>query len=163
MIYVCIPSHNEAPTIGLLLWKIRQVFAAFEREYQLLVGDDGSDDATREVLQPYTRVLPLTVTRNDDRQGYARTAEQLLRLAVDRTDRPKRDCAILMHADFTHDPACIPDLVRRLCWEPPETPDADEVRARLEAGRARQWQIGLTLPLLVEALRTEPGPAPPTQ
>ena len=114
MIYVCIPSHSEAPTIGLLLWKIRQVFAAFEREYQLLVGDDGSDDATREVLQPYTRVLPLTVTRNDDRQGYARTAEQLLRLAVDRTDRPKRDCAILMHADFTHDPACIPDLVRRL-------------------------------------------------
>ena len=27
MIYVCIPSYNEAPTVGLLLWKIRQVFA----------------------------------------------------------------------------------------------------------------------------------------
>ena len=32
MIYVCIPSHNEAPTVGLLLWKIRQVFAAFPRD-----------------------------------------------------------------------------------------------------------------------------------
>ena len=40
MIYVCIPSHNEAPTVGLLLWKIRQVFASFPREYQLLVLDD---------------------------------------------------------------------------------------------------------------------------
>jgi ribonuclease D len=50
-----------------------------------------------------------------------------------------------------------PDLVRRLCWEPPETIDASGVRARLEAGRARQWQIALTLPLLVDALSSEPG------
>jgi glycosyltransferase involved in cell wall biosynthesis len=61
MIYVCIPSYNEAATVGLLLWKIRQVFSAFEREYQLLVADDGSTDATAEVLDPYSRVLPLTV------------------------------------------------------------------------------------------------------
>ena len=46
MIYVCIPSFDEAPTVGLLLWKIRQVFAAFPREYQLLVLDDGSTDTT---------------------------------------------------------------------------------------------------------------------
>ena len=52
MIYVCIPSYDEAPTVGLLLWKIRQVFAAFPREYQLLVLDDGSTDTTAEVLEP---------------------------------------------------------------------------------------------------------------
>lgn len=114
MIYVCIPSHNEAPTVGLLLWKIRQVFSAFEREYQLLVGDDASTDATREVLQPYTRALPLTVVRSAERRGYARTMEGLLRLAVERTDRPKRDCAIMMHADFAHGPHFIPDLVRHI-------------------------------------------------
>ena len=79
MIYVCIPSHNEAPTVGLLLWKVRQVFSAFEREYQLLVGDDGSTDATSEILQPYTRALPLTVIRSEERRGYARTVESLLR------------------------------------------------------------------------------------
>jgi len=114
MIYVCIPSHNEAPTVGLLLWKVRQVFASFEREYQLLVGDDGSTDATSEVLQPYTRALPLTVLRSPEQRGYARTLEGLLRTAVERTDRPKRDCAIIMHADFAHGPHFIPDLVRRI-------------------------------------------------
>jgi glycosyltransferase involved in cell wall biosynthesis len=114
MIYVCIPSYNEAPTIGLLLWKIRQVFAGFQREYQLLVLDDGSTDTTREVLERYTRVLPLTVIRHEVRQGYAQSVEKLLREAVDRTDRPKRDSAILMHADFTHSPSFIPDLVRRI-------------------------------------------------
>jgi len=114
MIYVCIPSHNEAPTVGLLLWKIRQVFAAFPREYQLVVADDGSTDATAEVLAPYARVLPLTILRHDRREGYRRTVEELLRFAADRTDRPKRDCAILMHADFAHGPHYLPDLVRRI-------------------------------------------------
>jgi glycosyltransferase involved in cell wall biosynthesis len=114
MIYVCIPSYNEAPTVGLLLWKIRQVFAAFPREYQLLVLDDGSDDGTTEVLEPYARVLPLTVIRHPERRGYAASVEALLRKAVDLTDRPKRDAAILMHADFTHNAQTIPDLVRRI-------------------------------------------------
>jgi dolichol-phosphate mannosyltransferase len=114
MIYVCIPSRDEAPTVGLLLWKIRQVFAAFPREYQLLVLDDGSSDTTSEVLEPYARVLPLTVIRRGQPQGYAASVEELLRKAVDLTDRPKRDTAILMHADFAHNPQIVPDLVRRI-------------------------------------------------
>jgi glycosyltransferase involved in cell wall biosynthesis len=114
MIYVCIPSHNEEPTVGLLLWKIRQVFTGFPREYQLLVADDASTDATAEVLEPYTRALPLTVIRHERRLGYAATVEELLRVAVSRTDRPKRDCAVVMHADFTHAPTYLPDLVRRI-------------------------------------------------
>lgn len=114
MIYVCIPSHNEAATIGLLLWKIRQVFAGFAREYHLLALDDGSTDATSEILEPYARVLPLTVIRHEQRQGYAASVEELLRQAVELTDRPKRDAAILLHADFTHNPQVIPDLVRRV-------------------------------------------------
>jgi hypothetical protein len=114
MLYVCIPSYNEAPTIGLLLWKIRQTFTAFPREYQLLVADDASTDATAEVLEPYARVLPLTVIRHAQRRGYAASVEALLRLSLERTDRPKRDAAILMQADFSHGAGVLPDLVRRL-------------------------------------------------
>lgn len=114
MIYICIPSHNEGPTVGLLLWKVRKVFAEFGREYQFLVADDASTDDTSARLEPYTKALPLTVVRQRERRGAAASAEALLRLAVERSDRPKRDCAVIMHADFTHGAEHIPDLVRRV-------------------------------------------------
>ena len=114
MIYVCIPSHDEAQTVGLLLWKVRKVFAEFGREYQFLVADDGSTDETSARLAPYAKVLPLTVVRNPVRQGVGASVERLLRLALERTDRPKRDCAVIMHADFTHGPEFIPDMVKRI-------------------------------------------------
>ena len=114
MIYVCIPSYDEAATIGLVLWKIRKVFEEFPREYQLLVVDDGSGDQTAELLAPYTKVLPLTVVRHPRRLGYARSVEELLQLALSLSDRPKRDSAVLMHGDFAHGPQYLPDFVRRL-------------------------------------------------
>ena len=154
MIYVCIPSYNEAPTIGLLLWKIRQVFAGFQREYQLLVLDDGSDDATAEVLERYTRVLPLSVTRHPQRRGYADSVEELLRQAVERTDRPKRDCAILMHADFAHGPNFIPDLVRRI--ESGADIVIAESKLEGEPSRVRRW-IRRLAPYLLRGAVSVPG------
>ncbi|HEX9895053.1 MAG TPA: glycosyltransferase family 2 protein [Gemmatimonadales bacterium] len=112
MIYVCIPSYDEGPTIGLVLWKTRQVFGDSGREYQLLVVDDGSTDRTAETLEPYAKVLPLSVVRHDHREGYAASVETLLQLALERSDRPRRDCAVLMQADFSHLPQFVPDLVR---------------------------------------------------
>jgi hypothetical protein len=114
MIYVLVPAYNEAPTVGLLLWKVRQVFSAFGREYQLLVVNDGSTDGTDEVLAPYARALPLTLITHRERQGYAKSVEELLRLAVARTDRPRRDLAVLLQADFSDAPDQIPELVKRI-------------------------------------------------
>src|SRR5438093_10863433 len=114
MIYVCVPVHNEASTVGLVFWKVRQVFTAFEREYQIIACDDASTDATADVLTSYARVLPLTVIKHQTRQGYARSLEELLRLALNRTDRPKRDCAITLHADFVHAPETMEEMVKRL-------------------------------------------------
>jgi glycosyltransferase involved in cell wall biosynthesis len=154
MIYVCIPSYNEAPTVGLLLWKVRQVFAGFPREYQLLVLDDGSTDQTAEVLEPYTRVLPLTVIRHSERLGYGASVEALLRRAVDLTDRPKRDAAILMHADFAHNTQTIPDLVRRI----ESGADLVVAQAKLEGepARSQRW-LRQHAPLLLRGIVSVPG------
>src|SRR5690349_19438508 len=114
MIYVCVPVHNEAKTAGLVLWKVRQVFTAFAREYQIIACNDGSTDGTADVLARYARVLPMTIVTHPAREGYARSVEELLRIALQRTDRPKRDSAILLHADFVHAPEAMEEMVKRL-------------------------------------------------
>lgn len=113
MLYICIPTHDEAPTIGVLLWRIRKVFQEYAREYEVLVFDDASTDATREVLAPYEKALPLTVLGGRERVGYARATAALLKEAGRRTRYPRRDAALLMQADFTDQPEHIPDLVKR--------------------------------------------------
>jgi hypothetical protein len=114
MIYVCVAAHNDETTVGLLLWKVRQVFAAFPREYQLLVLDDGSSDSTGEVLDRYQRALPMTILRHDPARGMAASLDALLREALRRSDRPRRDVALMLPADFSVSPDGIPDLLRRI-------------------------------------------------
>ncbi|MDT0570832.1 ribonuclease D [Streptomyces sp. DSM 3412] len=45
-----------------------------------------------------------------------------------------------------------PDTVRRLCWEPPVTADAESISAALAGYGARAWQVELVTPVLVGAL-----------
>jgi glycosyltransferase involved in cell wall biosynthesis len=114
VIYVCIPTHNESDTIGVLLWKTRNVLGEFGRDYRLLVHDDASTDDTPEVLQRYRRSLPLTILRSEERVGYARSVEKLLRHAIEDAAYPKRDCAVVIQGDFTESPADIVTLVKVL-------------------------------------------------
>lgn len=112
MIYVCIPAHNEAATVGLLLWKVRKALGEFGRDYRVVVLDDASTDGTDEVLRRYRRSLPITLLRSDERLGYARSVERLLRHAVDEAPYPKRDCAVILQGDFTESPDDVIGLVK---------------------------------------------------
>ena len=113
MLYICIPTYNEAPTVGVLLWRIRAVFQEYSKEYEILVYDDASSDATAETLEPYKEVLPLKVIRGQSRAGYARAIEACCKEVVRWTRYPRRDAMIVMQADFTDLPEQIPELVRR--------------------------------------------------
>jgi glycosyltransferase involved in cell wall biosynthesis len=113
VLYICIPSYNEAETIGVLLWRIRTVFQDYSREYEVLVHDDGSTDSTAEKLEPYTKALPLTVLGDGKNRGYAAAMDSLFREASARTKYPRRDAIITMQGDFTDQPEHLPELIKR--------------------------------------------------
>ena len=130
MIYICIPTFNEGPTVGVLLWRIRRVFQDYSREYELLVYDDGSTDDTAATLEPYSEVIPLTVVRGEERKGDGFALEKLCREVVRRTRYARRDALIVIQADFTDQPEQIPELVKRF------EGGADIVAARQELAEA---------------------------
>jgi glycosyltransferase involved in cell wall biosynthesis len=112
VIYVCIPAHDEAATVGVLLWKTRKVLSEFGRDFRLVVHDDASGDDTAQVLERYARTLPLTVLRSEQRVGYGRSVETLLRWVQAEATYPKRDCAVVLQGDFTEDPQDVVSLVK---------------------------------------------------
>lgn len=152
MIYVCVATRNHASTVGLLLWKLRKVFQEFPREYHILVADDASTDGTAQLLETYQRALPMTLIRHEQRVGYAGTLEGLVRDALGRSDRPKRDCLVTLPADFAVTPAGLPELLKRfesgadvVVGETP--PDREPLGPRL-VRRCARWLLkpGLSLP-----------------
>jgi hypothetical protein len=147
VIYICVPAHNEEQTVGVVLWKVRQVMAELGRDYQLLVADDGSTDRTPSVLEPYTRVLPLTVLRNESRRGYAAALEMLLREAVRRSEYPRRDAVVVLQADFSEDPEHVATLIRRL-ESGADIVASNTVYGEPQPGRAYRWGRALLNRLL---------------
>lgn len=152
MIYVTIPARNAEATVGLVLWKIRRVFEEFAREYHLLVADDASSDTTGDTLEAYQGALPMTVIRHERPLGYAACLESLIRGALERSDRPKRDCLVTLPADFSVSPGVVPALMKRFESGADvvvgETLGADASLGRRLVRRSASWLLrpGLSVP-----------------
>jgi glycosyltransferase involved in cell wall biosynthesis len=142
LLYICIPAFNEAPTVGLVLWKLRKVLQEYSREYEVVIYDDGSTDGTRETLAPYADVLPLTIIGSPKRQGYAAALDGLVRHVNTATRYPRRDGMIILQGDLTDQPDEIPEMTRRF------EGGADIVVAERAEGK---------MPVAVEKLRKYSG------
>lgn len=114
MVYFLIPAYGEESTIGLLLYKIRDVMNDVRRSYMAIVLDDGSGDDTAGAAERYQRFLPVKVLRHAENRGLGPTLDRLLREAVRLSRYPERDIAIVIEGDFSYSPDCVSDMVRQI-------------------------------------------------
>jgi dolichol-phosphate mannosyltransferase len=109
-VVVVLPAYNEASRLEALLDRIR---AALDKQsYRIVVVDDGSRDATPEILQRCSAELPMTIITHAVNRGLAETLYDGLRWVAEHSSDD--DIVVMMDADDTHNPAYIDDLVRRI-------------------------------------------------
>ena len=153
MIHICIPCRDEDRTVGVLLWKIREVMRELGRDFQVFVLDDGSRDETGALLEKYRRVMPLTILTESRPVGYGRALERLLRVVAGGTRYPRRDAIVTMQADFTEHPEHLRALIRTF------EGGADIVACEVAPSRGRpplavrvtRWLAGIALRRPAEA------------
>jgi dolichol-phosphate mannosyltransferase len=98
---IAIPVYNEAETVESVLRTVR-TYAD-----HVLAIDDGSTDATPDILDRLRRELDLDLIRHEANAGYGRA----MREAFARAHRDGYDWVITMDCDEQHEPASIPAFV----------------------------------------------------
>jgi polyisoprenyl-phosphate glycosyltransferase len=108
-ISVVIPIYNEAPCLGKLYDELTAVCDPLPHEFEFLFVNDGSTDATEDVLAELrradARIRYLVMSRNFGHQGALSAG---LKFA-------DGDAVIMMDGDLQHPPKLIPRLIA--CWE----------------------------------------------
>jgi dolichol-phosphate mannosyltransferase len=97
-----IPTYNERDNIVPLLDAVRAALSG--RDFELCVVDDDSPDGTWESAYQYARAHPcVSVIRRFEKRG-------LSAAVAEGFSRARGDLLGVMDADFSHDPALLPEL-----------------------------------------------------
>ena len=107
LLSIVIPCYNEADTLPLLLERLEMVLQSLaDIEFEILLVDDGSTDATHKVIEK---------SRKDSSHiGYIRLARNFGHQSAltAGTQHARGDVAIAMDADLQHPPELIPQMLQ---------------------------------------------------
>jgi len=108
--FVVIATHNEAANIGSL----SRTLLTLDPPLRLLLVDDASPDGTAEVAERTAAEAGasdrLTVLRRPGKLGYGSAMAE----GIAKARSLGATAIVTMDADFSHDPASVPALLRRL-------------------------------------------------
>src|SRR3989442_4336024 len=99
---VIVPTYNEAASLPLLVERLAP--AMRDREWELIVVDDGSPDGTAEVAAKLGATQPVPVLRRAGEAGLASAV-------IAGVEEARGDVLVVMDADLSHPPEVVPDLL----------------------------------------------------
>lgn len=112
MIWIVLPAFNEEQALPKLLPKLDAALRQHNQEYRLVVVDDGSSDATPEILEGFKATLPLDVVTHPINRGLGETERDGFEFVAARCSPD--DVVVRVEGDDTHDPAYIFVLLEKL-------------------------------------------------
>ncbi len=109
-IWMVLPAYNEEDALPQLIDSLVDQLREENREFEILVVNDGSEDRTWEVAEAYSGKAPIRLYNNETNRGLAETLRtgllEALKLAA------KDDIIITMDADNTHPAGLVIRMVR---------------------------------------------------
>ncbi len=98
---IVIPAYNEEEAIGQTLQQL--VDLKLHEEHEIIVVDDGSEDATAEIIRAY----PVTLYRHHINKGYGAALKTGIRKA-------NGALVLLMDSDGQHNPGDLKEIIKML-------------------------------------------------
>ncbi len=112
IVYIVLPAYNEAENLGTLAERIDQAMDFANLEYHIILVDDGSKDATFEVVKELRESFPLTSIHHDVNLGLGAAIKSgLIKASEVATEF---DVVVTMDADDSHSPGLIARMVRMI-------------------------------------------------
>lgn len=111
-VFLALPAYNEQDGLPKLLASFCRAMTELNLAHRLVICDDGSRDATREVIEAWTHRLPVDLTMHPINRGLGETIRDALCLALKVASED--DVVVTMDADNTHPPELIADMLRQI-------------------------------------------------
>jgi dolichol-phosphate mannosyltransferase len=112
VVHVVLPVYNEAPRIERLLNHVDEALGEADIPYRVILVDDGSRDATRDIVRECAARMPIRLMEHEVNLGLGATIRDGLVAAAESAG--DRDIIVTMDADDTHAPGLILRMVRMI-------------------------------------------------
>lgn len=110
MIWILLPAFNEQHDLPNLLQKLQKELIG--KDYQLVVVNDGSTDATGQILEENREIMNLEVVTHPINRGLGETERDGFENIAWQAD--DGDFIVRIEGDDTHEPKYIFDLIDKL-------------------------------------------------
>lgn len=111
-VLLTLPAYNEQHGLPKLLESFCRTMTGAGLSHRLVICDDGSRDATRQVIESWSHLLPVDLAVHNVNRGLGETIRDALRLAIQVAGDD--DVIVTMDADNTHPPELISDMLRHI-------------------------------------------------
>lgn len=112
MIIILLPAFNEQESLPVLLPKINDLILQSKEDFKIIICNDGSTDKTKEILDSFSKNMPIEVITHSINRGLGETSRDLFERAsiVSKDD----DVIVRLDCDDTHEPHYIPQIVEKV-------------------------------------------------